>query len=579
MKRKSNKKRWILLGTVVAIIVALVLSLNIILGSILRHYVDGHLETINNNSHKELKVGKVKFNLLERTLTLKNLSIVPDSSMFEQLKHDKLNRVSIMEINIPMLEFRRLGIFKILTQRNLSLNKILVRGVEFTVYKSEFDTGIKEDDKPAISLDSIQIKKLNGINLSNVEFELFSYTTINVTTNDTILSFHGNDFEIRGLEMVKTNSSGDYFRVNTENLLLKMQQQRIYMRNANYFISLGELDFSFIDSLITASDFMVKPTHDKYKMGASYKYAKEVFEVEIKSIELFGYKVGKAFRQGVIDIDSILVDGMNIDIYKDTHRPFDLDQRPLFIQQQLKTLKQPLFIKNLRIANGNFNFALLPEGSKKILHVDINNIEAEIDFITSVKDSLQSGKKLNVNLNGVLMGASTLTFNMIMPYNSPVDSFYFSGELGAGDFSKFNPALYPATGIKFSGGRLNRLKFYAHANPEHSEGLMTMLYEDLEAEIVKKNSNKKNKFLSFTANAVLHTSNPSKKGKTRIALINTDRVEYKGFGNLLWKSVQSGLINTILPTGKLHKEEKQFKKNEKKISSEKTTKKRKSKKR
>ncbi len=580
MKKESHKKRWIVLGVVVTITVALIFSLNIILGSILRRYFDSHLETINNNTHKELKVGKIKFNLLERTLTLKNLSIVPDSSMFEQLKHDKLEQVSIMKIVIPVLKLKKLGVLRMLTGRNLSLNKILVQGVEFTIYKNEIitDKEKKKDAKSNISLDSIHIAGLNSINLSDVEFELFSYTTINVTTNDTILSFHGDDFKIRGLELVKTNSTDDFFRFSTEKLLLKMQQQRINLRNANYFISLGELNLYFNDSLITASDFMVKPTRDKYKLGASYKYTKEIIDVEAKSINFFGYKAGKAFRQGIFDIDSVLIAGMKIDIYKDITKPFDIDKRPLLIQQQLKALKQPLHIKNVRVKDGNFNFASRSESSDKLMTVDISNIEADIDFITSIKDSLQSGKKLQINLSGILMGASSVSIDINMPYNSPVDTFYFSGELGSGDFSKFNPALYPVTGIKFDSGRLNSLKFYANASPKYAEGLMTMLYEDLEAEVSKKNTNKENKLLSFAANTVLRTSNPSKKGKTRVALIKTNRVKYKGFGNLLWKSVQSGLINTILPTGKLHKEEKQFKKNEKKISSEKTKKKRKSRK-
>jgi len=574
MKVKSNKKRWIALGTIVTIIVVVVFSFNLILGSIARHFIDTQLETINSTSNKKISIGKIHFNIWGRTLTLKDISVVPDSSMFEKLKHGKLDRVSIMEINVPSLEFRKLGILKILAQQNLSLNKILVRGVEFTVYKSEFDVGTEEDDEPAISLDSIQIEKLNGINLSNVEFELFSYTAINVKTSDTIFSFHGNDFEIRGLELVKTNNSGDFFRVNTENLSLKMQQQRINLRNANYFISLGELDFSFPDSLITASDFMVKPTRDKYKLGASYKYTKEVLDVEIKSINFFGYKVGKAFRQGIIDIDSILIDGMKVDVFKDRTKPFDKSKRPLFMQQQLKALKQPLHIKKVKVSNGDFTFALRPEGSEKLMKVDISNIKADVDFITSVKDSLQSGKKLQVNLNGILMGASSVSVNVKMPYNSPVDTFYFSGELGSGDFIKFNQALYPVTGIKFNGGRLNSLKFYANASPKSAKGLMTMLYEDLEAEIPRKYANKKNKFLSFTANTVLRTSNPSKRGKTRVALVKTNRVEYKGFGNLLWKTVQSGLINTILPTGKTHKEETQITREEKKISSAKSNKKR-----
>ena len=573
MKGKSNKKRWIATATIITIIIVLAVSLNLILGNILHRSINNHLETFNKTSSKEFRVGKITLNIWASTLILKDISITPDSSMFEQFKNGQLKQMSIMEINIPLLKFSKLGVFKLFLRRNFTLNKILLSGVDFTIYKNDLNV-TTEETEPNLSLDSIYIKGLKSINLSNIDFEFFSYTTINVNTNDTIFSFRGNDFEISGLELDKIDGSGDFFKLNTEMLSLKMQQQRINLRNANYFISLGKLDFSFNTKAINASNLIIKPTINKYKLGASYKYTKEVLDVEIKSINVFGYKVAKALKLGIIDIDSVLIDGMKVDVYKDRTKPFDKSKRLLLMQQQLKALKQPLHIKKVKVSNGNFTFALRPEGSEKLMKVGISNIKADVDFITSIKDSLQSGKKLQVNLDGILMGASSVNVNVKMPYNSPVDTFYFSGELGSGDFTKFNQALYPVTGIKFNGGRLNSLKFYANASPKAAKGLMTMLYEDLEAEIPKKDTNKKNKFLSFTANTVLRTSNPSKRGKTRVALVKADRVEYKGFGNFLWITVQSGLTNTILPTGKSHKEETQLKKEEKKTSSAKSKKKR-----
>ena len=562
MKRKNYSKHWELLAITITIIVVLVFSINLILSSILSNSINNHLETFNSTSNKEIKVGKITLNIWTGTLTVKDISIVPDSSLFEQLKNGRLKQMSIMEINIPLLRFSKLGLYKIFSEHNLSLNKILLRGVEFISYKNDLNVNV-EDDKSKLSLDSIYIEGLESINLNNIDFELFSYTTIDVKTNDTIFSLQGNSFEIDGLALEKTTNSDNYFVLNTEKLALKMQQQRINLSNANYFIALNQLDFYYDTGAINASGFTLKPSVDKYKLGGSYKYTKEVFDVEVKSINVFGYKAAKALKHGVIDIDSVLVDGLKLGIYKDRHLPFNLDNRPLFLQQKLKALKQPLHIKNIRISNSDFDFELRVEESEDLLKVDIENISGNIDFLTSIKDSLQSGKKLAIDIKGILMDASPLHVNIIMPYNSPVDSFYFSGELGSGDFAKFNQALYPATGIKFNGGRLNSLKFYAHANPNAAVGQMTMLYNDLEAEISKKASGERSNFLSFGANTVLRVSNPSKKGKTRTSIAKTDRVAYKGFGNLLWKTVQSGLINSILPMGKSHNEEKNTKESKK----------------
>ena len=575
MTKKGRKLRLIILISVISILVALISSLNLILESVLRNAIDEQIEIMSEKSNKLISIDKVKLNIFARTITLKNISITPDSILFDKLKQGKLNQASIMKISIPVLKFQGFKVLKLAMERDFSLRKILVKGAEFTIYKNDLSEAIEKDKNthPPFSADSIYIKGLNGINLGKVIVEESSYTTINIISEDTILFLDGSDFEIRGFVLESYENSKGFFRFNNEKLMVKMRQQRIDLKDANYFIYLKKLDFSFSDSLIAIRNFKVKPTRNRYKLGASYKYTKEVFDVEIKSINIYGYKIGKALRHGIIDIDSIMVDGLKLNIYKDKNRPFDENKRPLFIQQQLKQLKQPLHIKKVIVRNSNFNFVLRPENSIKLMKVDIGKIEANFSFITSFADSLKSGKELELNLKGILMGTSSLKLDVMMPYNSPVDTFYFSGELVGGDFAKFNPALYPVTGIKFKGGKLNIMRFYAHASPKSAKGLMTLLYSNLKAEILKKDIKKDNKILSFGANAVIRTSNPNKKGKTRVAIVKTDRVLYKGFGNLLWKSVQSGLINTILPTGKTHKEEKELIKQQEEASKAKTKKK------
>ena len=75
-----------------------------------------------------------------------------------------------------------------------------------------------------------------------------------------------------------------------------------------------------------------------------------------------------------------------------------------------------------------------------------------------------------------------------------------------------------------------------------------MLYSNIDANLIIEKKEKK--ALSWIANSVIAESNPSAKGKLKVAFIEAERVPYKGFSNLLWKSVMSGMINTINPVGK-----------------------------
>lgn len=49
---------------------------------------------------------------------------------------------------------------------------------------------------------------------------------------------------------------------------------------------------------------------------------------------------------------------------------------------------------------------------------------------------------------------------------------------------------------------------------------------------------------------MVHKSNPGKSGKEREAILKFNRTIYKGIVNYIWKTIQTGLTNTIAPVGK-----------------------------
>ena len=317
-----------------------------------------------------------------------------------------------------------------------------------------------------------------------------------------------------------------------------------------------KLELDRANESLRLNDITFTPTFDDlYKMASRWKYTKEIYTAEVDEILLEPIDIYKLVTENAFFVDSVIIRGLDLSILKDKRYPFDESKRPKLPQQSLKTMEAPLYIGKVRIYGGNLKYQEKMKGVAKLMTVTLGDLNVGVDFITSIRDSIRTGKPMKIKLKARLMGQPVLKADFTMPLNSRVDTFFFSGSLGPAKLSIFNKAAQPAIGMDFIKGTLQGVTFKGSANPTQSAGEMTLLYKDLEAKVVKKDQKTTNKFMSWAANAVLKTSNPGKNGKTRVAALKFNRVMYKGFGNFMWKTLSSGITNTLAPAGKQVKQE------------------------
>ncbi len=549
----SFKKRLLIfLSITVIAIVILGLSLNFILSSIATKTLDSQLDNIKKNSGVFISIGKLKINVFSSTLIFKDIEIRPDSNSIALFNSGKFYKPSQKEYFISYIRVSGYSIFKMLLNQELQINKILIKDVNFLIRQTKHyikDPKIESENNLTVT-DSVNLPLLKNGKLGGIDLNNFRLNIINIDKNDTVLKYKSEHLDIEGIEVAQKNAGDEYSKFNTKNLKLKMSNQSLDLRNEKYLISFSSFLYTNSDSSIELRDFTYKPKIEMRKLAASYKFDKEVYDIEAEALEMVGIKLGKYLNEGLFDVDELVFESPKIKIFKDKNNPPDYDREPLFPQQSLKQLDQDINIDKIFIKNGYFSYSELSPKSSLAVFVDMTELNADIQGVTSIDDSISSDKKLWIDVNAKLNGIAAMNLQIMMPYNSSVDTFYFSGGLGASDLVPFNKALYPATGIKFKSGDMTSLTFSVKASPKRSEGQLLMLYDNLEAEVTKVNEHETDKTLSWLANLVLPSSNPSKRGKVKTAKIEFERISYKGFGNLLWKSVQSGLVNTISPIGK-----------------------------
>lgn len=551
---KKLKNRKVII--IVSIIILLMISINTILSYLVKQRLDAFLLK-NNTEYYTTTVDNLAINLFSGAIRLDNLSLSPSSNFYEALKTGTAQENELVKIQVASLKMKNVGLIKLLSSKSVRINQLIIDNLSIQEYENKAVIKKEIKKQTSINLDSLLIEKLNGLIIKKIKFNNLHYQQIDISDDE--VTFHNNpiSFKINGFELEKFDKH--LFRLKPLDKTIEINDIKLNFEESHYHFSVNKIRIDYENRLINIKNLEFKPTQDKVILANSYKYNTEVHELQIKDLFVYNFDLLKALNQQGVFIDSIKLQGVHHSIYKDKRKPFDENKRPQLPHIALKKMELPFYIQNVKIDSSRFNLEEKLEQTDLSMKIWFDDIQGQISNITSIKEFRNI--PMDVHLEAKFMGEANLIANARFPLKDYEDTFYFSGSLGKASLFLFDQAIFPVLGLKVLKGDLDRLTFSASANNVSSQGKMTMLYHDLEAEVFKLNYTDENHFLSWTVNHVLRESNPGKNKKIRAVSMQYNKSTYKGFGNYYWKTLQSGIVNTIAPFGfKTEKKKKEKKK-------------------
>ena len=557
---KKNKKLFVVATIIISSLVLLILIAQFILGNILQNHLEDALSGKDKKEYK-ITVGNVKVNLFTMTLILKDVNIEPDSSLLIKIKQQTGSQKIGFRINIPNLRLRRIGVFSYISEKYLDVGIFIIKNAKIDILTSGKNntSSTKKDKKTAnhFNIDSIVLQGISGANLNKFQVKNFGLNVIDIKLSDTIFRTKSLNILIQDIALIKNESDSSSFRLAIEDFNLRMSKERFDLPGDKYILSFGDMKFDMTQKLLVFKNLKIVPKYSLSKMVELIEFQYEIYNCEIEKVEVNSIDPLNIIRNSKIFISDVLVDNMQLSIFKDKRRPFDTEKRPKLPQELLKSMKQDLYIDSIIINKSELIYSERHDMMEEPMVVTLGSLDAKVKDITSILDSINKGTIMSIRLLAKLQKKIPMGVNIYFPMKSVVDTFSFNGWLGNGDLELFNNVVLPAIGVKFKSGYLDGLSFKARANPTYAMGEMTMLYHDLNGIVVRKDMKKTNKFLSWAANQIINKDNPAKNKENRIEPMFFNRVMYKGLGNFLWKTLQTGILATIIP-GMDHKPEKEI---------------------
>ena len=548
--RKHKKLKWIL-AIVLTLLIVLVFSLNFVVSKLADRELRDLLAKKSTNGYN-LSYDHIRVNMLNQSVILKGIQISPDSSLMAEYKRHAGDAKNLFALHIPTLRLEHINVISALGSKIVDLRGIVFSHAVFTIYTGggnpEKNPIHNKQLKRGLNLENIAIKGIGGIDIASVVFDDFSLLVVNPIKGDTVLHNTGFRTELDDLHLIKNSADSSTYRLGLKDMRFDVENERFNLGGSKYELSFQKFSFEAESRSVQIDELQVKPKQNKYKMAASFQYRADVYDVAVQRINLKFGDIKEMLLHGNWYLPYLAVDGLDLKILRNRSLPFDESKRPLLPNELLKKMKANIDVDSLLIRNSTLVYEESNNDGHPAMVVTLNKLSVDMQWITSIADSMLASRPMTVGLKAMLENQIPLDVMFNFPLHSRADTFSYSGRLGKGNLSVFNPILQSAAGVNFSSGELQGISFAVEANNTYAMGTMTMLYSNLKGEVMKKESGESNRLFSWVANQVIKTDNPNQGEKPRVVPVFFARDLYKGMGNFSFKPLLSGVLATTIPT-------------------------------
>jgi len=543
-KHKKHKIGLIVLLVLVGIIVVLSFIVNQYWSPILAKKVKNVVATSSEGLYT-IDFSDAKFHILRGELDIYNITLKPDTIVYNQRLKNHLAPNNLVELHVKRLIISHMHPFMLYFQHKLEIGRIVLSQPELNVsYQQNHlkDTVTKDHrsiyQKISGSLKSIRI---GDIILGDVKLKYQDYSGNKLAISELKeMNLSATDL------LIDSASQTDKSRVlYCRDIVAELNNYAGQSKNGLYKYKIKALRLSTKTSRLDIQGLDLKPVRPDVFFKNSEK---DRFDVHLDTLRIAHFDYQSYHKYRVINASHMTLSSGSLNLF--SNPKFILkttDRERTYPNFGLKEIRADLNIDTIDVKRINVSYTEYNHKSDQTGTIVFNNSSGSILNVTTNKEALVRNNICTVNVTSYFMNRGKLdvqfTFNLT-DENLP---FTYKGSIGAMDLTVLNPAIMPLGLIKVNNGELDRFEFDIQADNSVSKGRVTLLYNNLKVTVLKADTiNDKLKHMtiaSLFANVmVLKHDNPDNPGEIpRSFYVNYERPRDYPFFKNIWHTLLTGI--------------------------------------
>lgn len=480
------------------------------------------------DKNQQFTIDELSFSTLERRILASNLVVKPMSKSTKQVQ---------FELHIPTLSLNGFDMDKAYRNDQFFFESIVVDKPSFQLFNNEKDSmkfnPFKVDLYPHFeSFADVFISKI--LNVNDADIAVFKNGQKKFQEKMTL--------NLTNVRIDKNPSQGFMHAVDFSFKIPNLTRQEKL-----YHFTIGETSYSSKTNRFLVKNIRVIPNFSKEKHQKTVGFQSDYFSGNIDSICIEQPNINRWFEKNELAGKYMTVNGLNMNIYRDKQLPFDENRRPKMFQDMIKSSKYKFALDSFKLENSSITYTEQPTSGDSEGKIGFTNISARLIPFTNMKTS--KGIIPDFSMVGIatILDSCQLKVSMNYEMNNPDNLFTVNGSLSPFKMHIMNSVLEPLSLVSIRSGHVDNFQFAFAADKTSATGNLFFGYNDLRISVLetKKGNTREAKFASFLANSLLlKTKNP--RGKELLPeIISFQRDQRRSVLNYWWKSIFSGVRNTL----------------------------------
>ncbi|WP_293784789.1 hypothetical protein [uncultured Pedobacter sp.] len=555
MIAQHKSKIWAWIGSIFGILILIVAFGAMFLSARWKPILTEKIKaSVYNGSHHlyQIDFKSINLNVITGSMALRDVTLIPDQSVFDSLKKKQLAPAHIFELRLKKLQITRVGILTAYFKKRIDVNEILLQKPSINVFFNKVTpkTDSIKDEKSLYEQLSKNFKSIHvkSIKIVDADFDYINKTAFKKTKNSIKhLDININDFL---LDSLSGNDTTRFYY--TKDVSFQIAGYKAVTKDKMYSMKVDTVKGSTSSKKIRVKGFKLTPLYNELTFARKYKVQKDRYNLSFDQVEFNGVDFIGLNTDQKLYAKTMKIGPANVEVFmsRESPPPPGLDKGRNYPHMALKRLNMPILIDTVKLKSITVKYAEFNPASKKTGAVTFKALNGNILNVTN--DSLQLSKKSHAlaDLNTLLMGTGKLNVNIDFNLTDHNGSFSYSGSLGKFDMKNLNPLSKALGLVEIESGNIQHVDFKATGNLRSATGTMNMLYTNLKVKLLSDNidgeGTKEKGFLSFLANTILvKDENPQKGEAPRTARMTNTRINSASFFNLMWKTVFVGIKDIV----------------------------------